>query len=64
MSNLHPNSKDSIKEKCAKVCWLYITGHIDEEQLLIWLIQYKGEFNDKEFECSDVLKTFTHNTYI
>lgn len=64
MSQLYPNSKDSIKEKCAKACWLYITEQIDVDTLILWLAIYKDEYNGKEFECSEVLKTFTHTSYI
>lgn len=48
MSQMFPNTKDSIKEKCAKACFLYMTDYIDEEQLLTWLIQYKYDFQEIE----------------
>lgn len=58
MSQIYPNEKDSIKEKCAKACFLYLTDYIDEECLLIWLIKYKEDFQDKEYLVSDAIKRF------
>lgn len=50
MSRFQPNSYDSIKDKCAKACLLYMMDLIDEECLLTWLIDYKNDYQNKEFK--------------
>lgn len=49
MSQLQPNPKDSIKEKCAKACFLYFLDYITLDALNVWLMSYKNEFEDMEF---------------
>lgn len=58
MSHLLPDSNDSIKEKCSKACFLFLTGHIDEVCLLTWLLEYKAEFDEKDFKLSQNIKRF------
>lgn len=64
MSHLFPESFDSICNKCSKACYLYMLDYLTIEQLVVWLSDYKEEFNEKRLKQSPAFKAFDKSSQV